>query len=340
MYSPVFIYFPTSFDPKFEPLALLIFCYVVVTSPLSFHTVGKVVLEQGYSSSKSDFFKGREANIDVTTAEVEIRLKEDAEHRKLLDEVENAAEKLYLKGRPIGQHQSTVIVDALNDDIKQIHFGLDSKSNVDRQEANTLFKVVENEAGPDSDYSIPNEQQSMAFGKVSKKLHSSGENDSLRPVSERKRGISLGMSPHSRHNSPRVTWLKVTEIPVELTPLYFIPNGVINEYLGTVSMHFIRESKGGEAAEFHRFVTECNAIARAQVASLGGNAMIAYRAIPAESGGRVYKSQVYNVVSLSGCAVKVEYREQIKSRTKSKGFPEEKSIPEALLRRIRSISLP
>ena len=226
--------------------------------------------------------------------------------------VQDGVAKTFL--RQLGKYQSTVIVDKLSDEIRRLHLGLSNKSE----------SVIDERLYHDTD--IPDNLPPVtAIVPVDKDLSiNSNTNVSfLRPLSSRfkLRTLSMGSGSTSNLSSSQMAstnFMSADDVTIEITPLHHITGGNIAEYLGTVSMHFIRESRGAEADEFHRFVTECNAIARAHVASLGGNAMIGYRAVPAESGGRVYKSQVYNVISLSGCAVKVEYEEDRSSGNKSR----------------------
>ncbi len=111
----------------------------------------------------------------------------------------------------------------------------------------------------------------------------------------------------NRHND-------TTAEDVELTPLSYIPGAQISRYLGIVVLHFIKECnvrRGNqeryEASFFHLFTLEVNAVVRAHVASLGGNAMLCYSLKSQESGGKVYNNQVYHTLSISGDVVCVKY---------------------------------
>lgn len=82
--------------------------------------------------------------------------------------------------------------------------------------------------------------------------------------------------------------------------------------MGRVNLHFIKESwavreGGGLGAYLQRFTMEANSIASAYVLALGGNTLLSYRLTPRESGGKIYKNQVYNVVSLSGDAALIAH---------------------------------
>jgi len=289
---------------------------------------GKVVLEKKLLSSYQ--IPDDDAMSDSTFLdELEIRRREEKEMRDLSDAVETGVSSLF---RPkIEQRRSTVIVDQLSEDMKRAHLGVassrQSKTPTNEkspivgswptsplQEGNLTSLTLSPSHSPNLVRS-PRHKKHLRCKTEGVKTSPSIDFPTL-PISLKNVSIGQLVAPNLKHpqrslsgmNSSVHHAINVAEIPVELTPLHHVTGGRIVEYLGAISMHHVRESSGLEAAEFHRFVTECNAIARAHVLSLGGNAMLAYRAVPAESGGRVYKSQVYNVISLSGFAVKVEYQ--------------------------------
>ena len=249
--------------------------------------IGKIVLDckrdcdEGVSRLpewQRELYENDDASDDDRMTEHRLRLHEDLAQRKLL---ENAQLGGLRQRSHHAKRQTTVIFDQLPEIMRRLLLGV-TKKNWKSWNENHI------------DHQSP-VNGSLVLEKIP------------RPLLQNRLDASSGDSnPTQTGAFPQTSWLKTTDVPVELTPLFAVTGGVITEYLGSVSMHFIRESKGGEA-EYHRFVTECNAIARAHVASLGGNAMIGYDLVPAESGGRVYKSQVYNVISLSGCAVKIEF---------------------------------
>jgi hypothetical protein len=92
---------------------------------------------------------------------------------------------------------------------------------------------------------------------------------------------------------------------VETTCASSLPNSRVIKYIGRLSLHFIKESwavreGGGLGFFFNEFLAETAAIARAHVTALGGNALLSHRLITKASAGKLFKNQVYYLISLSG----------------------------------------
>ena len=82
----------------------------------------------------------------------------------------------------------------------------------------------------------------------------------------------------------------------------------VKKYVGRISLHFIRESWSvTDLGEFyHNFFVQVYDCCRAQVAANGGNALLSFRINPHESGGKLFRNQIYSLVSVSGDAVILE----------------------------------
>jgi len=93
---------------------------------------------------------------------------------------------------------------------------------------------------------------------------------------------------------------------VQITALEYVPGARVVRYLGRINIHLIKESNtvresGGLGAFFLSFLHQAQAVAKAHVEALGGNALLSYRVVRRETGG--LKNQTYSLISLTGDGV-------------------------------------
>jgi hypothetical protein len=127
----------------------------------------------------------------------------------------------------------------------------------------------------------------------------------------------------SRHSIPNMSSFRRSSTkeaefnPVEITPLTTVPNSSHAQYLGRISLHFIKESNlmydsllgsSGMGEFTHVFLMELLAIVKAHVICLGGNAVVSF-SIDQIHFTESLKNQGYAMVSVSGDVVQVAYLE-------------------------------
>ena len=118
---------------------------------------------------------------------------------------------------------------------------------------------------------------------------------------------------------------------IEITPLTHVPGSVVVNYIGRLSLHFVKEDLNlhhahghhytdsahhyadavlddGLGTFIHKFTMEVQAIARAHTLAMGGNALVAFR-IEHSLFRETIKNQAYGLLSVSGDVVEVRYED-------------------------------
>ena len=95
------------------------------------------------------------------------------------------------------------------------------------------------------------------------------------------------------------------ESEVRLTPLSFVPGCEVDGLLGTLCLHFIKETwslreEGGISNFCHSFIAEAHSMARAHICARGGNAALKYRFNQFNLNHNSYKNHAYMLLSCHG----------------------------------------
>ncbi|XP_019619717.1 PREDICTED: C2 domain-containing protein 5-like isoform X5 [Branchiostoma belcheri] len=105
---------------------------------------------------------------------------------------------------------------------------------------------------------------------------------------------------------------QLTPHGIQLSPLSYVPGGRVERYLGHVNMFFIRESTsvrehGGMNGVVHKFLLEVQAILRAHVSALGGNALLSHTVSQVVLLDNPNRNQGQCLLNVSGDAACVVY---------------------------------
>jgi hypothetical protein len=97
---------------------------------------------------------------------------------------------------------------------------------------------------------------------------------------------------------------------VEITTLSYLPNAYIERYSGHINLFLIRESTSikdynGLNGFVNCFLLECMSLARSAVASLGGNALVAYKMTECILLDNPHKNQAQCLINITGDAVQI-----------------------------------
>jgi len=128
------------------------------------------------------------------------------------------------------------------------------------------------------------------------------------------------------------TKIKVPYRPaVEVTSMSYLPNTQIEQYLGNVNLFLIREShtvreNGGLNVFMQAFVAEAQAILKAHVLAIGGNALVSYQLNEIVLLDNPHKHQGQCLLNISGDAVKVFFEEDESLDSSGRGSPRKRTL--------------
>ncbi|XP_078345819.1 C2 domain-containing protein 5-like isoform X2 [Oculina patagonica] len=150
------------------------------------------------------------------------------------------------------------------------------------------------------------------------------ENINSEPETKPKRRLDHPLSVRTK--------VKVPYRPaVEVTSMSYLPNTQIECYLGNINLFLIREShtvreNGGLNVFMQTFLAEAQAVLRAHVLAIGGNALVSYQLNEIVLLDNPHKHQGQCLLNVSGDAVKVFYEDDDISDSSGRGSPRKRTI--------------